>query len=131
MLPENKQDERNFELMLKKALKAHRELPRREFSEKLIAEIRTAEQQNALRKVICQERLLLAGFILFPIAAIAIIFIYPALVFNSAQLLAKMYPQVVNQAIANFAGQWRLWSCYVIAAIVVMYAAYEQLITDN
>jgi hypothetical protein len=37
MLPENKQNEQNFDLMLKKALKGHQETIRQEFSEKLIA----------------------------------------------------------------------------------------------
>ncbi|MHB0946672.1 MAG: hypothetical protein ACYC3B_05840 [Sedimentisphaerales bacterium] len=130
MQPENKQNEQ-FDIMLKKALKNHQETIRPEFSEKLIAKIRTIEQQNILQKVILQERLLLAGLILFPIAAITIIFAYPAAAIEPMRLLTKMYPQVVNHVIANFAGQWRLWGCYVIAAIAVIYAAYEQLIADN
>jgi hypothetical protein len=130
MLPENKQNEQ-FDIMLKKALKGYQETIRPEFSEKLIAKVRIIEQQNILRKVILQERLLLAGLILFPIAAITIIFTFPNLTIEPMRLLIKMYPQVINQTIANFAGQWHLWGCYVIAAIAVIYTAYEQLIADN
>jgi len=130
MLPENKQDEREFDLMLKKALKGHQELPRREFSEKLITQIRTAEQQNALRKVIWQERLLLTGFILFPVAAIAIFLMYPAIVLTPVRLFEELTP-LINMGVENFVKQWQLCLCYAIAAASAIYAAYEILPRDN
>ena len=130
MLPENKQNEQTFDQTLKKALKCHQELPRQEFSEKLIAKIRTIEQQNILRKIVWQERLLLAGFILFPAAAITIIFAYPAVVFEPVRLLAELIP-LINMGVGKFVEQWRLWACYAAAAAAAIYAAYDMLPTDN
>jgi hypothetical protein len=131
MLPENKQNEQKFDLMLKKTLKKHQELPRREFSEKLIAEIRTLEQQNALRKVIWQERLLLTGVILFPIAAIVLLFIYPVVISEPVRLFAKLTPQSIETGIGSIFKHWQLWLCYAIAAASAIYAAYEILPRDN
>ena len=129
MQPENKQNEQ-FDIMLKKALKGYQETIRPEFSEKLIAKVRIIEQQNILRKVILQERLLLAGLILFPIAAITFLLLYPAVVFEPVRLFAELIP-LINRGVGSFVEQWRLWTCYAMAAAAAIYAAYETLLRDN
>jgi hypothetical protein len=130
MLPENKQNEQKFDYMLKTALKGLQETVRPEFSEKLIAKIRTIEQQNILRKVILQERLLLAGLILFPIAAITIIFAYPAIVLIPVRLFVELIP-IAGKGVDKLVEQWRLWACYLTAAAAAIYATYETLLKDN
>jgi hypothetical protein len=129
MQSENKQNEQ-FDSMLKKALKGHQETIRQEFSEKLIAKVRIIEQQNILRKVILQERLLLAGLILFPMAAITIIFAYPAIVLIPVRLFVELIP-IAGKGADKLVEQWRLWTCYIMAAAAVIYAAYETLLRDN
>ena len=130
MLPENKQNEQKFDYMLKKALKSRRETVRPEFSEKLIAKIRIIEQQKIIRRVVLQERLLLAGFVLFPIAAITFLLAYPAVVLMPVRLFVELIP-MVGKGVDKLVEQWRLCVCYLTAAAAVMYAAYETLLRDN
>jgi ribosomal protein L29 len=130
MFAENKQNERRFDEMLKKALKEHREPVRREFARRLLAKILTIEQQKELKKVIWQERILLAACILLPVAAVILGLVFPNLLLLSLQL-----PQIIyllgREAAANMARQWQLWMGYAAVAVIMIYAVYEVLLADN
>ncbi|MDD5134176.1 MAG: hypothetical protein PHP01_02040 [Phycisphaerae bacterium] len=130
MPPENKQNEQKFDLMLKKTLKKHQELPRRGFSEKLISEVKMLEQQNALRKVIWQERLLLTGVILFPTTAIAAFCAYPVILFESLQLFERL-ALLANAGVNSFIQHWQLCLFYMMVAALAIYAFCQTLLTDN
>jgi len=130
MLPENKQNERRFDEILKKNLKKHREPIRQDFTQELLAKIRIVEQQKALAKVIRQERAALAAFILLPVGATAVMFAFPNLAAESAQLLTKLYSPII-QSIESFINHWQLWVCYILAAAACLYAFYESLLREN
>ena len=130
MLPENKQNEQKFDQMLKKALKKHCEPIRKDFAHDFLAKIQTVEQQNVLRKVIRQERMLLAACISLPIGAIVMMLVFPNLLLVPTQLLETLY-LLAKETAANMAQHWRLWIYYAIAAIAVIYAFYESLLADN
>ena len=130
MLPENQKNENKFDEILKKALKKHREPIRQDFTQELLAKIRTVEQQKALAKVIRQERAALAAFILLPVGAIAVMFAFPNLAAESAQLLTKLYSLII-QSIESFINQWQLWVSYTLAAAACLYAFYESLLREN
>jgi uncharacterized membrane protein len=130
MLPENQQNERRFDAMLKKALKEYHEPAQQEFTRRLMDKVQTIEQQRVLKKVIWQERALLAACILLPIAAVILVRIFPALLLLSMQLPGIVY-LLLSQVAANIAQQWQLWMGYAAAAVVMMYAVYEILLADN
>jgi hypothetical protein len=130
MLPENKQNEYKFDEMLKKNLKLHREPIRQEFARRLMAKLLTIEQQNTLKKVIWQERMLLSAFILLPVTVVILMLVFPSLLLSSLQLPQIIY-LLMKEAAANIAQQWHLWICYVIAAAAVIYAVYESLLREN
>jgi hypothetical protein len=130
MFAENKQNERKFDGMLKKALKEHREPVRREFARRLLAKILTIEQQEAIRKVVRQERMLLAAFILLPAAVIISVLMFPNLLLVSSQLPGVLY-LLAKETAANMVQQWQLWTSYAVIAAVMIYAVYEVLLADN
>ena len=130
MFAENKQNERRFDEMLKKGLKEHREPVRREFARRLLAKIQTFEQQKVLRRVIWQERISLAAFILLPAAVVILVLMFPNLVLMSSQLLEVLY-LLVKETAASMVQQWQLWMGYAAVAVAMIYAAYEILLADS
>jgi hypothetical protein len=130
MFAENKQNERRFDEMLKKALKEHREPVRREFARRLLAKILTIEQQKVLAKIVRQERALLAACILLPVIAVISGLIFPSLLLVPSQLLELLY-LLGREAAINMAQHWQLWMGYAAVAVVMIYAVYEVLLADN
>ncbi|MBU1261059.1 MAG: hypothetical protein KJ757_05645 [Planctomycetes bacterium] len=122
--------EQIFDEILKKSLKKHREPIRDDFARELLAKIQMAEQQNALRKVVLQERVSLAAFILLPLAAIAVMFVFPDMVTGLGRLLAELPPLII-QALITLAKQWQLLAYYALALSACLYAAYEVLRPEN
>ena len=128
MLPEN--NERRFNEMLKKNLKQHREPIRNDFAQELLAKIQKVEQQKVLAKVVRQERLAFAAFILLPVGLIVVMFAFPNLAIAPTRLLEELYP-LANQAFEYFIKEWKLWVCYILAAAACLYAFYESLLREN
>jgi hypothetical protein len=128
MLPEN--NERRFDEMLKKNLKQHREPIQKDFAQELLAKIQKVQQQKVLAKVVRQEKLAFAAFILLPVTAIVVIFAYPNLAIETARLMTKLYPLII-QSVKSIMNQWKLWICYILAAATCLYAFYESLLREN
>ncbi|PKL46486.1 MAG: hypothetical protein CVV39_07155 [Planctomycetes bacterium HGW-Planctomycetes-1] len=127
MLPEN---ERKFDEILKKSLKQHRESIRDDFARELLTKIQIIEQQNAIRKVVLQERISLAAFILLPLATIAAIFAFPDMVAEMGRLLTELPPLII-QALIILAKQWQLLVYYTLIGLGCLYAAYQVLRLEN
>jgi uncharacterized membrane protein len=130
MLSENEQNERKFNLMLKKALKQHREPAQQEFVQRLIDKVQTIEQQKVLRRVIWQERMLLAACILLPIAGVILVLMFPNVLLVPVQLYKTIY-LLAKETAANMVQQWQLWISYAAVMIVVMYGVHEVMLADN
>jgi hypothetical protein len=116
--------------LLKKNLKQHREPIQKDFAQELLAKIQKAEQQKVLAKVVWQERLAFAAFILLSIGAIVIMFAFPNLVIAPIRLAEKLYP-LIKLAVTSFVTHWQLWVCYILAAAACLYAFYESLLREN
>ncbi|MDD5011425.1 MAG: hypothetical protein PHQ00_04810 [Phycisphaerae bacterium] len=124
MLPEN---ERKFDEILKKNLKKHRELVRDDFAKELLTKIQIIEQQNAIRKVVLQEKISLAAFILLPLSVIALMFAFPDIVMGTGRLLTES-PQLMIQAVIALSKQWQLLAYCASALLACSYGAYEILL---
>jgi len=130
MLPENKKNGDRFDRLLKDALKQYCQPTPAGFPQQMLSRLRQFEQQEVLRKVVRQERALLAAFILLPIAGVILVLVFPNLLLVSLRLPEMLY-LLVKETAANMARQWRLWIGYAMAAAVAMYGVYEILLTDN
>jgi hypothetical protein len=129
-MAENNKIENRFDEMLKKNLKQHREPIRKDFAQELGAKIQKIEQQKVLAKVVRQERLAFAAFILLPIGMIVVMFAFPNLVIAPIRLAEKLYP-LMKLAVTSFVTHWQLWACYILAAGACLYAFYESLLAEK
>ncbi|GEM_PF-3566839 len=123
MFPENEQ---KFDEILKKSLKKHREPIRKDFAAELLAKIQLAEQQNALRKVVLQEKISLAAFILLPVGAIALMFAFSDMVVEMGRLLVEL-PPLIGQILITLSKQWQLLVYYTLAFLACLYGVHEML----
>lgn len=124
MLSEN---ERKFDEILKKNLKKHRESIRDGFAGELLTKIRTAEQQNAIRKVVFQERISLAAFIILPLAVIAIICTFPGMVAGVGRFLEELPPLIGQTLITLVKQQCQLLAYCTVAVLTCLYMTYDVL----
>lgn len=130
MLPENKRNEDRFDELLKNSLKQYHQPVREDFPYQMLKKLEQIEQQNALKKIVRQERALLAAFILLPVAVVIAGLTFPNLLLMPSQLLEILY-LLAEEAAANWAQQWQLWIGYAMATAVVIYAVYEVLLVDD
>jgi len=131
----NKDDK--FDEMLGRTLRSSSEPVPTDFTERMLGRIRRAEEQKILAHVVLQERLALAGCILFGAAAIVAVIAFPgaiAAIFQSAAgnfaerggALVDRIPQTIEVV----RGQWQL---YAILAAVAGFAVYSlvDLLADD
>jgi hypothetical protein len=130
MLPENRKNEDKFDGMLKSALKQYRQPIPANFPQRMLDKLEQFQQQEVLRKVVRQERTLLAAFILLPAAVVILVLMFPNLLLVSSRLLETLY-LLGSQAAANMARQWQLWMGYAAVVVVTIYAVYDVLLADS
>jgi len=129
-MTENNKIDIRFDEMLKKNLKQHREPVRQDFAQELLFRIQKIEQQNALRKVILQERLSLAAFIFLPLATVIVIFAFPNLIIESARQMTILYSLIIELVKISI-NHWQLCVYYGLATAAMIYAVYETILADN
>jgi hypothetical protein len=130
MPPENKKNPDRFDRLLKDALKQYRQPVPADFPQLMLSRLQKFEQQEAIKKVIQQERVLLAAWILLPISAVILALVFPNLLLLPAQLSQTLY--LLAQKIAvNIAHHWKLWLSYFVVAAVMIYVFYEGLLAND
>jgi hypothetical protein len=130
MQPENRKNEDKFDGILKSALKQYRQPTPANFPQRMLDRLQQFQQQEAIRKVVLQERVLLVAFILLPAAVVILVLMFPNLLLVSSQLLETLY-LLAKETAASMVQQWRLWAGYAVIAAVMIYAVYEVLLADN
>jgi len=127
-----------FDEMLGRALRSSSEPVPADFSEKMIGRIRQAQEQKILARVILQERLALAGCIVFGAAAIVAVLAFPdtiAAVFQSiaggftarGSALVDRIPQTIETVL----GQWQLYTVLAVMAGFAVYSLVDLLAGDK
>jgi ABC-type multidrug transport system permease subunit len=130
MQTENWEKPDRFDRFLKDALKQYRQPIPAGFPRRMLGRFQQFQQQEALRKVIRQERVSLAAFILLPTAVIISVLIFPNLLLVSSQLQEVLY-LLAKETAASMVQQWQLWTGYAVIAAVMIYAVYGVLLADN
>jgi hypothetical protein len=130
MPPENKKNPDRFDKLLKDALKQYRQPVPADFPKLMLSRLQQFEQQEAIKKVIRQERALLAAWILLPISAVILALVFPNLLLLPAQLSQTLY-LLAKETAANMVQYWQLWLSYSVIAVVMIYAVYEGLLANN
>jgi hypothetical protein len=129
MMTTNKPNEHSFDQMLARALKQHSEAIPGDFSTNVQRQIRKAQEQKILARVIWQERLTLAGSIALAGLAICVVVIFQGyltriyrnfvdnLATDSQAAVGKIL-QIVDAFSVN-------WQQYAILAVISLFALYS------
>ena len=129
-----------FNKMLGESLRRHSEPVPEDFTERMLTQVKEAEQRQILARVVLQERLSLAGCILFSVLAAVGITVFPGRIAGILRGIAAnfterggAYIEGIGQSISieNIRSEWQL---YIILALVLGFALYcvvDMLVGDR
>jgi hypothetical protein len=135
-----KLNEDKFDEMLGESLRRHSEPVPADFTERMLRQIEEAEQQRILARVVLQERLSLAGCIVFGVLAAVGVAVFPGRIAGVLRGIAAgfaerggAYIDGIGRSISieNVRSEWQL---YIILAMVLGFAAYcvvDMLVGDR
>ncbi len=114
---------------LTRALQRHREPVPADFTAKVLRRLRQAQEQKILARVVLQERLALAGCIIFSCIAIVAVRVFPEI----AEVILRSIAKIVTyngEALADRISQTIIafstdWQTYTILALALGFAAYN------
>jgi len=129
-----------FDEILGQSLRRHSEPVPADFTERMLKQIEEAEQRQILNRVVWQERLSLAGCIVFGILAAIGVAVFPGRIVGILRAIAAgfaerggAYINGVGQSIPieNIRSEWQL---YIVLALALGFAAYcvmDMLVGDR
>ncbi len=135
-----KLNEDKFDEMLGQSLRRHSEPVPAEFTERMLTQVKEAEQRQILARVVLQERLSLAGCIVFSVLAAVGITVFPGRIAGILRSIAAgfterggAYIDGIGQSISveTIRSEWQL---YIILALVLGFAVYcvaDMLVGDR
>jgi len=132
----NKDDK--FDRMLGRTLHSFSPSVPADFSKRMLRRIRQAEEQKILARVVLQERLALAGCIVFAAAAIVAVAVFPGAIAALFQGVAGSFTERggalvdrIPQAIETVRGQWQLYTVLAAMAGFAVYSLVDLLAGDR
>ncbi len=109
-----------------------------DFTQKMLGRIRQAEEQKILARVVLQERLALAGCIVFGAAAIVAVAAFPDTIAAFFQSIAGSFTEHggalvdrIPQTIETVRGQWQLYTVLAAMAGFAVYSMVDLLAGDR
>lgn len=134
----DKLTEERFDDMLTQALRKHSEPVPADFTERMVRQIRQAEEQRILARVVWQQRLALAACIVLGVGALVGILVFPSAiadVFRSVggslsgqwSALTDKIPQT-KEAVTS---QWRFYTVLAAALAFMLYGLLDLLVGDR
>ncbi len=132
----NKDDK--FDRMLGRTLRSFSPSVPTDFTERMLGRIRQAEEQKILARVVLQERLALAGCIVFGAAAIVAVAAFPGAIAAVFQSAAGSFTERggalvdrIPQTIETVRGQWQLYTVLAAMAGFAVYSLADLLAGDR
>jgi hypothetical protein len=123
-----KLNEDKFDEMLGESLRRHSEPVPADFTERMLRQVKEAEERQILARVVWQERLSLAGCIVFSVLAAVGVTVFPGRVAGILRSIAAgfterggIYIDKIGQTIEIVRSEWQL---YIVLALVLGFAAY-------
>ena len=127
----DKLNEDKFDEMLGQALRRHSEPVPAGFTERMLRQVREAEEQEILARVVLQERLALAGCLVFGALAAIGVTVFPGRVAGVLRSIAANFTER-GGALVDRIGQTisietvrSEWQLYAILALVFGFAVYS------
>ena len=126
----DKSNKEKFDEMLEQALQKHAEPVPADFAERVLRQVKEAEERRILARVVLQEKLALAGCILLGIGAIAAAMVFFTLdgrLIEQIRGLINRAPQTL-QAVGY---QWQLYAVFLGVLGLAVYSLVDLLIGDS
>ena len=138
MLADRLNTDDKFDKMLGRTLRSFSEPVPADFTERMLGRIRQAEEQKILARVVLQERLALAGCIVFGAAAIVAVAAFPDAIAAVFQSIAGSFTERggalvdrIPQTIETVRGQWQLYTVLAAMAGFAVYSLVDLLAGDR
>jgi hypothetical protein len=138
MLADRINTDDKFDEMLGRALRSSSPGVPAGFSERMLRRISQAEEQKILARVVLQERLALAGCIVFAAAAIAAVVAFPDAIAAIFQSVAGSFTQRggalvdrIPQTIETVRSHWQLYTVLAAMAGFAVYSLVDLLADDR
>ena len=132
----NKDDK--FDEMLGRTLRSFSPGVPTDFTGRMLGRIRQAEEQKILARVVLQERLALAGCILFGAAAIVAVAAFPDTITAVFQSIAGSFTErgsalvdKIPQTIETVRSQWQLYTVLAAMGGFAVYSLVDLLLGDR
>ncbi|MHC4110643.1 MAG: hypothetical protein ACYSUY_06180 [Planctomycetota bacterium] len=123
-------NEDKFDEMLGQSLRRHSEPVPADFTERMLKQIEEAEQRQILARVVLQERLSLAGCIVFGVLAAVGVTVFPGKIAGILRSIAAGFTErggAVVDGIGRTISMETIrseWQMYTILALVLGFAVY-------
>jgi len=138
MLADRLNTDNKFDKMLGRTLRSFSEPVPADFTETMLRRIKQAEEQKILARVVLQERLALAGCIVFGAAAIVAVAAFPDAIAAVFQSIAGSFTERggalvdrIPQTIEAVRGQWQLYTVLAAMAGFAVYSLVDLLAGDR
>ena len=121
--------EGEFDKMLEQALRRESQPAPADFTEKVLKQVRAAQEQRILARVVMQERLALAGCIALGIVAIAGAMVFPSIARGLTEQVV-VFVNKISQAIEAVSCEWLFYAVFVGVFGFAVYALVDLLVGD-
>ena len=122
--------EGQLDKMLEQVLQAHTEPVPADFTERVLRQIREAEEQRILARVVLQERLALAGCIVSGIVVIAVAAVLLSVAGGLAGQVGAFVGRI-RQVIEAVSYDWQFYTIFVGVLVFAAYSLVDLLVGDS
>jgi hypothetical protein len=122
--------EKQFDEMLGRALRQHSEPVPADFTERMLRQIREAEEQRILARVVLQERLSLAGCIVLGIMAVVVVMFFPGIAVSLTEQ-ARGFIGKVTRGIEVVRDDWQFYTVFVGMFGFAVYSLVDLLVGER
>ena len=122
--------EKQFDEMLGRALRGRSEPVPADFTERLLRQIREAEEQRILARVVLQERLSLAGCIVLGITAVVVVMTFPGISVSLTEQIRGFIGKV-TQSIEGVRYDWQFYTVFAGVFGFAVYSLVDLFVGDS
>lgn len=126
----NKSNNEKIDEMLRRALHRHTEPVPTDFTDKLLTQLREAEEQRILARVIIEERLAIAGCVAVAIIAIVAALVFPSIAESFTNQI-EAFVHKMSEAVEAVSRPWLFHTAFAGALAFAVYSLVDLLAGDS
>ena len=123
-------NEDRLDEMLGRALRRHSEPVPDDFTDRMLRQIRQAEEQRILARVVLQERLALAGCIVLGVIAIVAAVVLPTMAAGLTRLV-EVFVNKITETVKAVGSDWQFYIVLMGMFGFVVYHLVNLLVADS